>query len=267
MKTEILKKLWKKATLSWAIIRTEEVELLSLQNFKHPILEVGCGDGLVTSITFKNKKNAVDIGVDLDAKELQRAKKTGVYKKLLLSDITATNFDDNTFNTIFANGVLEHIPNLKKALFEISRILKKNGRLITTSPTNNYTKLLFYYRLFSFFRIPQLAIIYGKIINRLFLHNHLLNQKQWEVGLNKADLTMDFYQYYNNSYIILIHDLFLPLSALTKILKKYTNSNIFFPKFQYFLVNVFTPIINKFSKNNINKYQNNASIFIIAIKN
>ena len=131
---QYLTKLWSHAPFSWAIIRANELLLLEKETFKPPILEVGCGDGIVSSLLFKNKKGIIDIGIDLDRSELKRAEKTKIYKKLIQADITNTEFASNSFNTIFTNGVLEHIPDLESALNEISRLLKKDGKLITTSP-------------------------------------------------------------------------------------------------------------------------------------
>ena len=43
------------------------------------------------------------------------------------ADICNLPFDDNTFDTIFCNHVLEHIPDDTKAMKELYRVLKKGG--------------------------------------------------------------------------------------------------------------------------------------------
>ena len=43
------------------------------------------------------------------------------------ADICDLPFDDNSFDIIFCNHVLEHIPNDKKAMQELYRVLKKGG--------------------------------------------------------------------------------------------------------------------------------------------
>ena len=43
------------------------------------------------------------------------------------ADITQLPFDDNTFDVIFCNHVLEHIPDDTKAMQELYRVLKKGG--------------------------------------------------------------------------------------------------------------------------------------------
>ncbi len=43
------------------------------------------------------------------------------------ADITALPFDDNTFDVIFCNHVLEHIPDDRKAMAELYRVMKPGG--------------------------------------------------------------------------------------------------------------------------------------------
>lgn len=50
------------------------------------------------------------------------------------ADICALPFDDNTYDIIFCNHVLEHIPDDKKAMQELYRVLKPNGMAILQIP-------------------------------------------------------------------------------------------------------------------------------------
>ena len=50
------------------------------------------------------------------------------------ADICDLPFPDNEFDFIFCNHVLEHIPNDKKAMREIFRVLKNNGTAIIQVP-------------------------------------------------------------------------------------------------------------------------------------
>jgi SAM-dependent methyltransferase len=49
-------------------------------------------------------------------------------------DITNIQFTDEMFDFIICNHVLEHIPDEAKAISELKRVLKPNGRLILTMP-------------------------------------------------------------------------------------------------------------------------------------
>lgn len=266
-KSDFLSQLWAVAPLSWTIIRVQECQLLSKIKFTPPILEVGCGDGLVSESVFRGRANAINVGMDLDREELRRAEKTQMYKKLVYADITVAPFPDNSFTTVFANGVLEHIPDLQKALTEISRILKKNGKLVTTSPTDNYGKLLFYYRLFSSIKLPFLANLYKRLINRTFRHYHLYDQKKWQQLLSRAGLNLVDFTYYNSLAVIALHDLSLPLAAPSKQLKRYTNQMVPFPSLRRILIPLILPFIHRLVMFPTDtSYKNNASILLIAKK-
>ncbi|MGA1546347.1 MAG: class I SAM-dependent methyltransferase [Flavobacteriaceae bacterium] len=50
------------------------------------------------------------------------------------ADICALPFEDNSYDLILCNHVLEHIPNDHKAMSELYRVLKKGGTLIAQVP-------------------------------------------------------------------------------------------------------------------------------------
>jgi len=51
-------------------------------------------------------------------------------------DVQALSFENNSFDVVIINHVLEHVPNDNDAIKEISRILKNNGYVIITIPGN-----------------------------------------------------------------------------------------------------------------------------------
>jgi len=51
-------------------------------------------------------------------------------------DLTDLTFEDNSFDYLLSNHVLEHIPDDRKAMSEIFRVLKKGGEAILTVPIN-----------------------------------------------------------------------------------------------------------------------------------
>lgn len=59
---------------------------------------------------------------------------------MLHADITKLPIKDNLFDLILCNHVLQEIPDDKKAIREIFRILKKGGVVIITIPENNNNK-------------------------------------------------------------------------------------------------------------------------------
>jgi SAM-dependent methyltransferase len=55
-------------------------------------------------------------------------------------DITKIDFEDNSFDILIANHILEHVPQHLLALKEISRVLKKDGFAILQTP---YSELFY----------------------------------------------------------------------------------------------------------------------------
>jgi SAM-dependent methyltransferase len=55
-------------------------------------------------------------------------------------DITDINFEDNYFDFIICNHVLEHVKNDKKAINELFRVLKPGGEAILQVPISKYNK-------------------------------------------------------------------------------------------------------------------------------
>lgn len=103
------------------------------------VLDMGCGEGVFLPSLSGNYESVY--GIDLDIAIAEKIKElyqlTNV--KLFEENIINNNFEDNYFDIIFAASVLEHFKDLDMLFVELKRILKKNGRLIFSSPTE--TKL------------------------------------------------------------------------------------------------------------------------------
>jgi SAM-dependent methyltransferase len=103
------------------------------------ILDAGCG---YCYHTRRLAKSDLDItAVDFSAPALAQAEKTladaglSGRVKLQQADVTALPFEDASFDHVLMWGVLMHIPEAKKALSELSRVLKPGGKLVL-SETN-----------------------------------------------------------------------------------------------------------------------------------
>jgi ubiquinone/menaquinone biosynthesis C-methylase UbiE len=58
--------------------------------------------------------------------------------RVLCGDIESLPFDDETFDVVLINEVLEHVPSETASLSEIYRVLKKDGKLVIFSPNRLY---------------------------------------------------------------------------------------------------------------------------------
>lgn len=102
-----------------------------LENVK-TVLDIGCGDGRLMNKVNKDKKYEVT-GVDLYKPYLNKAKKTGVYKRLVKSDLRKLKFSSKSFDVVLASQVVEHLTK-KDASKLINRLedIAKHKVIITT---------------------------------------------------------------------------------------------------------------------------------------
>lgn len=98
-------------------------------NGKQDILEVGCGNGLVTRYLAKEYNHNVT-GIDIDPEQIELARKeTNIIENVHYYEAEATNLPckDMAFDIVLSFGTLHHIENWLDALKEIKRVLKHGG--------------------------------------------------------------------------------------------------------------------------------------------
>lgn len=108
--------------------------------FNNRILDIGCGNGYVSSILIS--QNEV-IGLDLSRLALMQAKMVGL--NTVLSDLTILPFKDRSFDVVLALDILEHLFDPVSLLKEANRVLRKDGILLISVPnaSNIATRFLF----------------------------------------------------------------------------------------------------------------------------
>mgnify|MGYP001559979596 CR=1 FL=1 len=103
--------------------------MLSELELKEPILDLGCGSGLLQE--FLGLKIKL-FGCDFSEKMLELAKKRGEIVKVC--DLNEKlPYADNQFATILSFTVLQNVENVNNFLKEAKRILKPNGIFILTT--------------------------------------------------------------------------------------------------------------------------------------
>lgn len=106
-------------------------------------LDLGCGDGTVTGlILHKAGLNWSLVGVDPDPEETALASMQGFYQTVHTSGGEAIPETDSSFDFVFSNSVMEHIPNLEPVLHEVARVLKPEGKFIFTVPSEFFHEFL-----------------------------------------------------------------------------------------------------------------------------
>jgi len=113
--------------------------VLNYSDTKSKILECGCGTGITTFHLHKFRQDI--IGIDFSNKFIRKAKTRGKY--FFTMDVTKLRFRKEKFDLVCFADLIEHVPDLNKALDEMDRVLKKGGFLIIQAP-NLFTNLFSY---------------------------------------------------------------------------------------------------------------------------
>ena len=109
-----------------ALIDELESELVKKSIRGGLILDAGCGTGLVSARLQPVFPRI--IGVDLSSGMLRRAAGRG--HMVVQAELGALPFKDGVFDGLFSFKVLAHVPRLKTALEEMTRVVRPGGGLI-----------------------------------------------------------------------------------------------------------------------------------------
>lgn len=207
---EVFQKFLEIYPLTHTLPRGLESLLLGEFELRHPILDVGCGNGNFAMLTFG--KDKIEAGLDQDEKKIQEAKKKGVYQKAVVADAQKMPFADEEFKTIIANSALEHVRNSDKALRECFRVLFPGGRLIFTVPGRPDRKYWFWSKFFGRF--------YIKLVDKLMNHNELYDRDAWLNKIRKAGFKEVKVSSYMPRKTVVLFDFLIPFSLFYYLTKR-----------------------------------------------
>lgn len=93
------------------------------------VLEIGFGPGF-DAFTFISN-GALYKGVDITPENVDRARKHlgyyGIIPDVQEGDAEKLPFDDNSFDVVYSNGVLHHVPDIELSFKEVNRVLRPGG--------------------------------------------------------------------------------------------------------------------------------------------
>lgn len=134
------------------------------------LLDIGCGLGAYLSHFSEYTDRAY--GIDIDVERL----KTGVAqgrKGFVLAVSESLPFEDNAFDGILLNEVLEHVTDDRQTLVDALRILKPGGRIVIFVPNRFYpfeTHGVYLGKKYVFGNIPLVNYLPDPARNRLVPH-------------------------------------------------------------------------------------------------
>ncbi|HKS26522.1 MAG TPA: class I SAM-dependent methyltransferase [Pyrinomonadaceae bacterium] len=112
------------------------------------VLELGCGRGVGTEIIFERFGAREVHAFDIDPEMVELARwRLSEYPpdrlKLYVGDAAAIEEEDSSFDAVFDFGIIHHVPDWRRAVAEVARVLRPGGRFffeeVTTHGLNRWS--------------------------------------------------------------------------------------------------------------------------------
>jgi SAM-dependent methyltransferase len=167
---------------SQSLWRFREVQILRTVEYQRPILEIGCGSGALSSLIFDQVEEAIDINkrsVEVSRRIVgPRGPLYGRVRHFDARDLASE--PKSRFGTVFANCVVEHIPDLACVLQSCCHVLRSDGMLVITVPLsemNNHMLLN--------------ARWYTTLRQRQLTHLNIMPLNEWKTLLQSCGFEVD----------------------------------------------------------------------------
>jgi SAM-dependent methyltransferase len=129
------------------------------------VLEVGCGEGELAARMTQELEASV-VAVDQSPRMVELTRARGVDGRI--ADVQRLPFPDASFDVVLAAWMLYHVPDLPRALSEISRVLRPGGRLVAVTNAADHLR-----ELFALGGIDHWELPFGAENAELLLREHL----------------------------------------------------------------------------------------------
>jgi SAM-dependent methyltransferase len=170
------------------LLRAVESQYYQDLDLPTPTLDVGCGDGHFTQLTFDRK---LEMGIDPWWPPIREAGARDVYHLLTLADGGKMPYPNASFASAISNSVLEHIPHVELVLAETARVLKPGAIFVLCVPNHQFNSNLSIARGLDRAGLKSLAESYRRFFTRISRHIHLDNPEIWTARLKKAGFTVE----------------------------------------------------------------------------
>ena len=154
------------------IIKLLKNEIGCIKNKR--ILDIGCGDGVLSYLLYK--EGAKISGIDYSDIAINLAKqKTKNYNiDFRQGNAYKLMYNDNTFDIVVSSDVIEHLDNVNKYLSKINRVVVQNG-IVIISTSIRYTEYpLDKEHIIEWFPTEFKKIIEQKFKNSKYFYSHPL---------------------------------------------------------------------------------------------
>jgi SAM-dependent methyltransferase len=178
-------------------------------------LDLGCDDGKSTLKIAETIDTKNIYGVDIVDERIELAKENGVIVKKF--DLNYKfEFDDNYFDVIVADQIIEHLYNLDNFISEIYRILRPSGYVIvSTENASSWCNIFANIMGWQSFSATNISDKKQGIGNPLALHrNEVMSLKSWKhINIYSILGIKEFFEMYGFKFIKLKGAGYFPLSG------------------------------------------------------
>jgi len=100
------------------------------------VLDVGCGDGVLSYLLVKRGAKVVGIDTSQNAIEFAKKKCKRMDKnlKFIIASVYALPFKERKFDYVVSADVIEHLEYPEKMTIEIKRVWNQKGKVVITTP-------------------------------------------------------------------------------------------------------------------------------------
>lgn len=214
------------APIPLAFERFLEARIYERHDFRRPILDIGCGDGIFANAVFNEK---IDTGIDPDPREIERARELDAYHELIECKGNAIDKPDGHYNTVFSNSVLEHIAEIEPVFHEAHRLLARGGKFYVTVPSHRFEEYSIVNQALTALGLRGLATRYRAFFNRFWRHYHCYTPEGWRALVQRAGFIVTEMHTYDPKAICLLNDFLAPFSIISFVIKKLANRWVLLP--------------------------------------
>jgi SAM-dependent methyltransferase len=148
------------------------------------ILDVGCGTGWLMELIAKNLDNCIVYGIDISFNALKENPFKG---RIAVADAQDMPLKDRSVDIVICSDVLEHLNDMKRALREIYRVLKPDGKLLIFFPAD-------FQKPYMFWLARKLGLPYKLKLEQVG-HIQMLSVKEFFSQLRDEGFIIDEYYY------------------------------------------------------------------------
>lgn len=109
------------------------------------ILDVGCGTGYFARLLTSGSENVTAVGLDLDETFIRYARELadneGLPIEFVTGDALSLPFEDRSFDLVVSHTFFTIVPDPKKAMEEMKRVVRPGGMIASVTPMNFFPSL------------------------------------------------------------------------------------------------------------------------------